>query len=119
MKILKKLSEYSFSRYYQILFILWDMILLNIAVVFSGLIKFEDLDVLSIKESRTILLLGNLIWIGLLLYKNSYKIIRIETLESILSRTIKKVIIHASIVAVFVVFLEYSNISRVRLFFSM
>jgi len=93
------------------------MILLNIAVVFSGLIKFEDLDVLSIKESRTILLLGNLIWIGLLLYKNSYKIIRIETLESILSRTIKKVIIHASIVAVFVVFLEYSNISRVRLFF--
>ncbi|MDY0986379.1 undecaprenyl-phosphate glucose phosphotransferase [Flavobacterium sp. CFBP9031] len=116
MKILKKLSEYSFSRYYQILFIVWDMILLNVSVFVSGLIKSDDLDVISIKETQTISLLGNLIWIGLLLYKNSYKIIRIETLESILSRTIKKVIIHASIVAVFVVFLEYSNISRMQLF---
>ncbi|WDF62499.1 undecaprenyl-phosphate glucose phosphotransferase [Flavobacterium sp. KACC 22763] len=116
MKILKKLSEYSFSRYYQITFIVWDMILLNVAVFVSGLIRSGDLDVLAIKESRTISLLGNLIWIGLLLYKNSYKIIRIETLESILSRTIKKVVIHASIVAVFVVFLEYSNISRMQLF---
>ncbi|MBL0739313.1 undecaprenyl-phosphate glucose phosphotransferase [Flavobacterium sp. GN10] len=116
MKILQKLSQYSFSRYYQILFILWDMILLNIAVFVSGLIKLKNYDELPVIESRTILLLGNLIWIGLLLYKNSYKIIRIETLESILSRTIKKVIIHASIVAVFVVFLEYSNISRLQLF---
>ncbi|WP_316633665.1 undecaprenyl-phosphate glucose phosphotransferase [uncultured Flavobacterium sp.] len=117
MKILQKLSEYRFSRYFQIMFILWDMILINIAVLISGLIKFESLDRLFLKETQTISLLGNLIWLGLLLYKDSYRIIRVETIESILSRTIKKVIILAAIVAAFVVFLDYTDISRFQLFY--
>jgi len=117
MKILEQLSKYKFSRYFQILFILWDVILLNTAVLISGLIKFESLDRLFLKETQTISLLGNLIWLGLLLYKDSYRIIRVETIESILSRTIKKVIIHGAIVAIFVVFLDYSDISRFQLLY--
>lgn len=91
--------------------------MLNIAIIISGLVKLESLDRLFLKESQTISLLGNLIWIGLLLYKDSYRIIRVETIESILSRTIKKVIIHAAIIAVFVVSLHYSDISRFQLFY--
>jgi len=117
MKILQKLSNYSFSRYFQILFILWDVILLNTAILISGLIKFESLNRLFLKEVQTISLLENLIWLGLLLYKDSYRIIRVETIESILSRTIKKVIVHGAIVAIFVVFLDYSDISRFQLLY--
>ena len=117
MKILQKLSDYNFSRYFQILFIAWDMALLNVSVVVSVLIRFESLDKLFLKEVQTISLLGNLIWIGLLLYKDSYRIIRVEPIESILKRTSKKVIIHAAIVAVFVVFLKFSDISRLQLFY--
>ncbi|MDQ1167125.1 hypothetical protein [Flavobacterium sp. SORGH_AS_0622] len=65
MKILEQLSKYKFSRYFQILFILWDVILLNTAVIISGLIKFESLDRLFLKEVQTISLLENLIWLGL------------------------------------------------------
>ncbi|WP_427874956.1 sugar transferase [Flavobacterium sp. MMS24-S5] len=117
MKILQKLSQYSFSRYFQIIFILWDIVLINISILISGLLKFESLDKFFLKEVQTISLLGNLIWLGLLLYKDSYRIIRVETIESILSRTIKKVIIHSAIVAIFVVFLDYSDISRLQLFY--
>jgi len=117
MKILQKLSQYNFSRYFQIIFILWDIILLNTSIVLSGLVKLESLDQLFLKQTQTISLLGNFIWIGLLLYKDSYRIIRVETIESILSRTIKKILIHSAIIAVFVVSLNYDDISRLQLLY--
>ncbi|WP_289662493.1 undecaprenyl-phosphate glucose phosphotransferase [Flavobacterium panacagri] len=117
MKILQKLSKYRFSRYFQIIFISWDIVLLNLAILISGIVKLESIDQLYLKETQTISLLANLIWIGLLLYKDSYRIIRVETIESILSRTIKKIIIHAAIVAIFVVSLDYDGISRFQLLY--
>lgn len=115
MKILQELSQYRFSRYFKLLFVVWDVLLLNFAIVLSALIRFGSLDRLFQKEVQTISLLANLIWIGLLLYKDSFRIIRIEPIESILKRTIKKVIIHAALTAIFVFFLKYSEISRLRL----
>ncbi len=115
MAILQELSNYRFSRYFKLLFVIWDVILLNISIVFSAFLRFGTLDKLFLKEVQTISLLANLIWVGLLLYKVSFRIIRIEPIESILKRTIKKVIIHALLTAVFVVFLKYSEISRLRL----
>ncbi|MBO9584146.1 MAG: undecaprenyl-phosphate glucose phosphotransferase [Flavobacterium sp.] len=117
MKILQKLSDYSFSRYFQILFILLDLILLNIAIIISVLFKFESFNRLFLKETQTISLLANLVWLGLLLYKDSYRIIRVETIESILKRTMEKFVIHSAIIAIFVVFLKYSDISRLQLFY--
>lgn len=115
MKILQELSEYRFSRYFKLLFVIWDIILLNTAIVLSALLRFGTIDKLFLKEVETISLLGNLVWIGLLLYKDSFRIVRIEPIESILKRTIKKVIIHIVITAFFVVCLKYSDISRLRL----
>lgn len=117
MKILKELSQFHFSRYYKLMFVIWDIILLNFCIVFSALLRFGSVDKLFLKEVETISLLANLIWIGLLLYRDSYRIIRIEPIESILKRTIKKILIHASLTAVFVVFLKYSDISRLRLLY--
>ncbi|SHM19331.1 undecaprenyl-phosphate glucose phosphotransferase [Flavobacterium saccharophilum] len=117
MKVLQKLSQYHFSRYFKLLFVVWDVVLLNTAIVFSAILRFGSIDKLFLKEVETVSLLANLIWIGLLLYKDSYRIIRIERIESIVRRTIKKIIVHAAITAIFVVFLKYSDISRLRLVF--
>ncbi|MEN2400549.1 undecaprenyl-phosphate glucose phosphotransferase [Flavobacterium sp. MC2016-06] len=117
MKILQELSQFRFSRYFKLLFVVWDVVLLNVSIVFSAFVRFGSLDKLFLKEVETISLLANLIWIGLLLYKDSYRIIRIEPIESILKRTIKKMLIHAALTAVFVVFLKYSDISRLRLLY--
>lgn len=115
MKFLQELAQYRFSRYFKLLFVIWDVLLLNVAIILSAFLRFGALDKLFLKEVQTISLLGNLVWIGLLLYKDSYRIIRIERIESILKRTIKKVLIHSTITAFFVVFLKYSDISRLRL----
>lgn len=117
MKILNQLSQHHFSRYFKLLFVLWDVILLNVAIILSAILRFGNLDKLFLQEVRTISLLSNLIWVALLLYRDSYRIVRIEPIESILMRTIKKLVIHASLVAIFVVFLKYSDISRLRVFY--
>lgn len=117
MKISEKISHYRFSRYFKILFVCLDILLLNLAINLSALARFGGLKELLLKEEKTIALLMNLIWIGLLLHRNSYRMIRIERIESILKRTINKIVIHAALVAIFVVFLKYADISRLRLLY--
>jgi putative colanic acid biosynthesis UDP-glucose lipid carrier transferase len=51
----------------------------------------------------------------LLLYKDSYRIIRTERIEAIISRTLKMLLIHISIVAVFITILKFDDISRLRM----
>ncbi len=117
MKILQNLSHYRLSRYFKLLFVVWDIILLNTALILSALVRFGDLDKLFLKDEKTVSLLANLIWIGLLLNKDSHRIVRIEYIESILRRTIKKILIHIAILAFFVVFYKYADISRLRLLY--
>ncbi|WP_083572152.1 undecaprenyl-phosphate glucose phosphotransferase [Flavobacterium johnsoniae] len=117
MKILEELSRFRMSRYFKLLFVCWDVILLNTAIVLSALARFGSLDELLIKEEKTVSLLANLIWVGLLLNKDSYRMIRIERIESILARTIRKLLIHASLVSIFVVYLKFADISRLRLLY--
>lgn len=117
MTITQKLSNYRISRYFKLLFVCFDILLLNAAINLSALARFGNVQGLSSKEERAVQLLMNLIWIGLLLYRDSYRMVRIERIESILRRTINKVLIHAAIVSIFVVFLKYEDVSRLRLLF--
>lgn len=117
MKILQELSRFRMSRYFKLLFVCWDVILLNTAIILSALARFGSLEELLIKEEKTVSLVANLIWIGLLLNNDSYRIIRIERIESILKRTIRKLIIHASLISIFVVYLKLADISRLRLLY--
>ncbi|MXO05092.1 undecaprenyl-phosphate glucose phosphotransferase [Flavobacterium sp. HBTb2-11-1] len=115
MKILQKLSHYRISRYYKLLFVVVDIVLLNLATILSALARFGNLDKLLSKDERTISLLAVLIWVALLLQKDSNRSVRVEPIESILWRTIKKISIHAALVSIFVVYLKYVDISRLRL----
>jgi len=95
----------------------WDLLLLNFAIYLSALARFGDLDKLFLKDEKTISLLANLIWIALLMQKDSHRIIRIEYIESILRRTIKKIFMHVALIVFFVVLLKYTDISRLRLLY--
>lgn len=115
MSILEALSNFRFSRYFKLLFVVWDVVLLNSAIFLSAWIRYGDLERLFLKEVQTISLLSNLIWITLLLGREAYRLVRIEPLEAILMRTIRKFIFHIAIITFFVVFLNYREISRLRL----
>lgn len=115
MKILQKLSHYRFSRYFKLLFVLVDVVLLNLAIILSSLARFGNLDRLLSREERTVSLLSILIWVALLLQNDSNRSIRVEPIESILVRTIRKLLIHAALISIFVVYLKYYDISRLRL----
>lgn len=115
MSLLQELAAYRFSRYFKLCFLMWDIVLLNLAIIFSLLILYHNLDRLDLKEVRTISLLSNVFWVVLLLYKDSYRIVRIERIESILMRAIRMILIHAALIVALIVVLKFSEISRLRL----
>lgn len=115
MSILKVLSTYRFSRYYKILFLVWDVVLLNTAILLSFWLRYGEILIINYQEVRAVSLLSNVFWIMLLLYKESYRIIRTERIEAILYRTIRILVLHMAIIAVCIVVLKYSQISRLRM----
>jgi putative colanic acid biosynthesis UDP-glucose lipid carrier transferase len=115
MSILQQLASYRFSRYFKLCFLIWDLVLLNTAIILSFLVRYGSLERLDLKEVQTVTLLSNLIWIMVLFYKDAYRIIRIERMETILLRMGKHVAIHAALIAVFVLILKYAEISRLRI----
>jgi len=58
-----------------------------------------------------------LIWVTLVFSKDAYKIIRIEKIYNTLSRTIKLVLLHMGGVALFILILNFDDVSRLRLFY--
>ena len=94
---------------------MWDIVLLNVAIIVSFIVRYDSLDRLDLKEVRTISLLSNIFWIILLLYKDSYRIVRIERIETILMRAIRLIAIHAALIVMLIVVLKYTEISRLRL----
>ncbi|WP_369765667.1 undecaprenyl-phosphate glucose phosphotransferase [Flavobacterium sp. WC2429] len=117
MSILQKLAVYRFSRYFKIGFILWDLCVLNGSIILSFFLRYGNMDRINLKEIQTISLLSNLLWIVLLLYKDAYRIIRIERIEIILIRMFKHLSFHMALIAVFVGGLKYSQVSRLRLLY--
>lgn len=116
MPLLKFLASQRFSRYMKLTFFLWDMVLLNTAHVISFYIRYGDINRLEGAQQQTVFLMSNLVWFTLILYFDSYKIIRIERIETTLMRTMKVVFAHMGIIALFIVILKYQDISRLRLF---
>ncbi len=117
MSLLKELAAYRFSRYFKLCFLMWDIVLLNAAIILSFLSRYDSLDRLDLQEVRTISLLSNLFWVLLLLHKDSFRIIRIERIETILMRTIRMILVHVALIVGFIVLLKYSEISRLRLLY--
>ena len=117
MSIFKIFSTIHFSRYYKLGFLIWDVILLNVALFISFYLRYGELRYIHIGEIRTVCLLSNVFWIMLLLYKESFRIIRMERIESILYRTIRLLLIHIAIIAILITVLKYDKVSPLRLMY--
>lgn len=117
MSILQNLATYRFSRYFKLCFLIWDVVLLNTAIVLSFLVRYDSLDRMGLKEVQTVSLLSNVFWILLLIYNDSYRIIRIERIENILLRMIKMMVVQSALIAGFVLVLKYNQISRLRILY--
>jgi putative colanic acid biosynthesis UDP-glucose lipid carrier transferase len=115
MSVLKTLATYRFSRYFKLGFLVWDLILLNTSIVFSFLMLYGNLYAIDVTSEKALSLLANIFWISLLLYKDSFRIIRTERIEAILYRTIRMLLIHLAIIALFIVVLNYGEVSRLRM----
>lgn len=117
MPILKFLASKRISRYIKLSFFLWDIILLNSAHILSFFLREGDLHRLQGQEQQTIFLVSNLVWISLVLYFNTYNIIRIERIRTTITRTTQVVLTHLGCIALFIVILKYDDVSRLRLLY--
>lgn len=59
--------------------------------------------------------MSNLFWVSLLLYKDSYRIIRTERVEAILYRTIRLLLIQVAVIAIVINVLKFTEVSRLRM----
>lgn len=117
MSILKTLSTIRFSRYYKLGFLVWDVCLLNFAIWLSFYMRYGDFSHAGVKSVQAISLLTNIFWIMLLLYKDSYRIIRMESIESILYRTVRLLLFHVAVIALIILALKLNTVSRLRLIY--
>ena len=106
---------YRYSRYTKFIFLVSDILLLNVATILSYLIRYGSLTMLSSNESQSVLFLKNLLWIGLCLYFDAYTFMRVGHVENLLSRTIKILVLHLFSLITLILFLNYDDISRLRL----
>ena len=115
MTVKKSKSLYRYSRYFKLIFLCWDILLLNITFVISYLLRFGTLERLSKPESQVVFIFSNIIWLLLSSYLGAYKFIRIEHVEKIISKTAKLISLHLIIMFSIVLLLKYEDISRSRL----
>ena len=115
MKKEKPKSLYRYSRYLKLIFLCWDIILLNFSFVVSYYIRFGNLDRLDRIDSQSIFLISNLIWIFISSYLGAYKFVRVEQIEKIISRSFKLVTLHLFTLFAIILLLKFDHISRSRM----
>ena len=111
----KKNTLYRYSRYIKLIFLICDIILLNITFIFSYLIRFGNFERIYKQDSQSIFMLSNIIWIVLSAYLGAYKFVRVEHIEKIISRTIKLIFLHLVILFSIILILKFEDISRFRM----
>jgi putative colanic acid biosysnthesis UDP-glucose lipid carrier transferase len=117
MHLLHALASNRFSRYLKTTLLLWDLVLLNLAYPLSLWLIYGELAKLNESQPKTIWLFANALWIGLVLYKDAYKLVRVERIENLLGRTFRLFLIHSAIIAASIIILDYEQISRIRLLY--
>lgn len=116
MSFYKLISSRYFSRYLKPFLLVTDLLILNSVYFGSLLIRYGDFSICFRLDCRVLLLLSNITWIILTLFRDEYKLIRIERFEVVLGRSIRLVLLHLSIIALSILILDYEEVSRLRIF---
>ena len=111
----KTKSLYRYSRYIKLIFLLWDIFLLNFTFIISYFIRFGNFDRLDKEDSQIIYLTSNIIWILLSNYLGAYKFVRVEHIEKVIYRTFKLIFSHLFILFSIILLLNFDDISRSRM----
>jgi putative colanic acid biosynthesis UDP-glucose lipid carrier transferase len=117
MLIYKLISSRYFSRYIKPFLLFSDLLFLNVIYAISVYIQYQNLNVILRYDLRIALIISNLIWIILTLYRDEYKFLRIEKFEFILIKTIRLIFYHSSLVALSILILKLDDISRLQILY--
>lgn len=115
--VLNILSKKKFSKYTKLILLTSDIFFLNTMYLLSYILRFGDLDRLSFKEPKLILILSNIFWIGISYNVKFYKLIRIEKFYKHFIKTTKVFILHFFLISLLIVYLKLNEISRLHIFY--
>jgi len=111
----KKNILYKYSRHIKLIFLCWDLILLNLTYLASFFVRYLTFDVVMEKENLAMLLIANLTWMFLGYQYKAYKIIRTEPIENILYKVLKMSFVELITLFTFLVVLNYDDVSRLEI----
>lgn len=111
------MNSKSFSRYLRYILLSWDILVLNAAYVLSFFLRYGNFDQIWTQERKTVWLFTNILWITLSIAFKSFKIIRVDRVEKLLSLLFKVIAVHLVCIALFILVLKYEEISRLRLLY--
>jgi len=117
MSFYKLISSRHFSRYLKVFLLFSDLLILNLIYLISVYIRYQDITVAFRYDLRIVLVLSNICWILLTLYRDEYKLLRIERLEVVLGKTIRLFFLHAACIALAILILKFEGISRLRMLY--
>jgi undecaprenyl-phosphate galactose phosphotransferase/putative colanic acid biosynthesis UDP-glucose lipid carrier transferase len=117
MSILKKLSGLRLSRYFKLFFVVWDIIVLNIAITFGMLLRDGSLLRFDLKEVQIMALVTNFLWVAILLNKEGSAIVRVERIDNIVLRMIRQLSILLALNSLIIILLRLNEVLEVRTFY--
>jgi putative colanic acid biosynthesis UDP-glucose lipid carrier transferase len=115
--VLNSLSKKKFSKYTKLILFTSELFLLNSMYFISFFLRFGEIDRLSLKEPKLILILANIFWVGISYNVKFYKLVRIEKFQTQLIKTTKVFIVHIFLIAILIVILKLNEVSRLRIFY--
>ena len=107
----------SFFRYLKLVFLFWDLILLNITYLYSLILRYNDLKFVWVHERISLWFFANILWIVLISHFKAFKLIRVDRIEKLLSVLAKVIFVHLGLISLLILILKYEDISRLRLLY--
>ena len=117
MNFFQFLSNLRFARYIKLIFFFGDLFIIVSSFILSQYLRFGNSYSIDSYESRTILLLSIIFWIGLVLYFEAYEFLRTGRMELFILKTIRVIFLHIVLIAFLILALKFYNTSRLGLIY--
>tara|TARA_B110000285_G_C15117063_1_gene614750 strand:+ start:1061 stop:2470 length:1410 start_codon:yes stop_codon:yes gene_type:complete len=101
-----------FSRYLEPILYLIDGFVFTISLLLASYVRLGSLSIITKKEYQLLFIVSLLLWFAIISYKKVFKLFRVQRIELFIKNTIVVFIFHIGIIATFVVFSNFDEISR-------
>lgn len=109
---------HQYSKFLHPLYLIGDLILLNLAFFLSYFIKFSNLDLFIFNPYFFLLVFFNIIWIFVSVLLDNHEKNRMATNWSITKKIGKALILHLAAITTILLFIKVTYFSRLHLFYS-